>query len=104
MIFVCPKCGHTLEVFIEGIEAFCWHDGTRWQGKPSARMHVELVRREMKIPDPMRREQRFCLCGWSVWGNEMERRNAFASHRNSEEHRKRMAESNAGVFDSEEPK
>lgn len=43
VIFVCPKCGHTLEVFIEGIEAFCWHDGTRWQGKPCARMNVELV-------------------------------------------------------------
>lgn len=43
MIFVCPKCGHTLEVFLEGVEAFCWHDGTPWQGKTACLMEPQVA-------------------------------------------------------------
>jgi hypothetical protein len=43
MTFVCPKCSHTLEVFIEGIDAFCWHDGTKWQGQRAALMELQTV-------------------------------------------------------------
>lgn len=43
------------------------------------------------------RGQRFCTCGWSVFGTEMERRNAFASHHVSEEHKKRLAKTSSNI-------
>lgn len=37
-----------------------------------------------------KREQRYCLCGWYVYGTDLERRNAFAAHWASEEHKNRL--------------
>lgn len=37
-----------------------------------------------------RREQRWCLCGWSIFGNDLERRNAFQLHWASRAHKKRL--------------
>ena len=58
----------------------------------------------MSLPDPMKREQRFCICGYSVFGNEMERRNAFVAHHESGEHKKwiKVAASNIdGLVESD---
>lgn len=37
-----------------------------------------------------KREQRFCLCGWSVYGADLERRNAFTLHWASRNHKRAM--------------
>lgn len=39
-----------------------------------------------------KREQRWCLCGWTIYGTEMERRNAFTKHWQSTNHRVALTE------------
>lgn len=50
----------------------------------------------------MKRELRFCACGWSVFGTDEERLIAMASHRKSEEHKRWMVESVPADFDNDE--
>jgi len=35
--------------------------------------------------------ERWCLCGWSVFGTDLERANAFAAHWETDEHKKKVA-------------
>lgn len=42
-----------------------------------------------------KRDQRFCLCGWSVYGTDLERRNAFTQHWASRTHKTAMKRRNA---------
>lgn len=44
-----------------------------------------------------KREQRFCPCGYSVFGSDLERRNAFVAHRESGDHQKRLNESASDI-------